>query len=60
VPYVVTKKTVFKWQESFWQIHKEVFDHHYKEQYLAAGLLERTRGELQHLISDSATMQARI
>ena len=21
-PYVVTKKTVFKWQESFWEIHK--------------------------------------
>ena len=20
VPYVVTKKTVFKWQESFWQV----------------------------------------
>lgn len=57
VPYVVTKKTVFKWQESFWQIHKEVFDKHYKEQYLAAGLLEKTRGELQHLISDAATMQ---
>jgi isocitrate dehydrogenase len=22
VPYVVTKKTVFKWQEGFWEIHK--------------------------------------
>ena len=32
VPYVVTKKTVFKWQESFWTIHKEVFDKHYKVQ----------------------------
>ena len=57
VPYVVTKKTVFKWQESFWTIHKDVFDKHYKDKYLEAGLLERTRGELQHLISDSATMQ---
>lgn len=30
VPYVVTKKTVFKWQEGFWQIMKDVFDTHYK------------------------------
>ncbi|CAK9015529.1 unnamed protein product [Durusdinium trenchii] len=30
VPYVVTKKTVFKWQEGFWQIMKEVFDAKYK------------------------------
>jgi len=26
VPYVVTKKTVFKWQEGFWQKMKKVFD----------------------------------
>jgi isocitrate dehydrogenase len=57
VPYVVTKKTVFKWQESFWQIHKEIFDKDYKKKFLEAGLLEKTRGELQHLISDAATMQ---
>ena len=25
-PYVVTKKTVFKWQEPFWQIMKKVYD----------------------------------
>lgn len=30
VPYVVTKKTVFKWQEGFWTIMKSVFDEHYK------------------------------
>eukprot|EP00958_Prasinococcus_capsulatus_P001467 scaffold134_cov268-Prasinococcus_capsulatus_cf.AAC.2 len=24
VPYVVTKKTVFKWQDEFWRIHKTV------------------------------------
>lgn len=24
IPYVVTKKTVFKWQEGFWQIMKRV------------------------------------
>lgn len=57
VPYVVTKKTVFKWQESFWQTLKDVFDKHYKPQFEAAGLLKRTGGQLQHLISDSATMQ---
>lgn len=26
MPYVVTKKTVFKWQEGFWVIMKKVFD----------------------------------
>ena len=56
-PYVVTKKTVFKWQEGFWATMKQVFDKHYKEQFLAAGLLERSGGDLQHLISDAATMQ---
>ncbi|CAJ1410027.1 unnamed protein product [Effrenium voratum] len=57
VPYVVTKKTVFKWQEGFWQIMSDVFDAQYKDAFLAAGLLEKTKGELQHLISDAATMQ---
>eukprot|EP00998_Keelungia_sp_KM082_P007414 NODE_360_length_2043_cov_66.006263_g353_i0.p1 GENE.NODE_360_length_2043_cov_66.006263_g353_i0~~NODE_360_length_2043_cov_66.006263_g353_i0.p1 ORF type:complete len:411 (+),score=75.05 NODE_360_length_2043_cov_66.006263_g353_i0:94-1326(+) len=57
VPYVVTKKTVFKWQEGFWRIMKEVFDTKYKQAYLAAGLLDQCGGELQHLISDAATMQ---
>merc|ERR1719183_1980290 len=57
VPYVVTKKTVFKWQEGFWLIMKDVFDNHYHQQYLDAGLLEGTGGVLGHLISDAATMQ---
>jgi len=56
-PYVVTKKTVFKWQEGFWATMKEVFDRDYKEKYAAAGLLDNCGGELQHLISDAATMQ---
>lgn len=56
-PYVVTKKTVFKWQEGFWAAMKNTFDAHYKEQYLAAGLLDKCGGELPHLISDAATMQ---
>eukprot|EP00051_Salpingoeca_urceolata_P017698 m.243758 g.243758 ORF g.243758 m.243758 type:complete len:531 (+) comp19025_c1_seq1:93-1685(+) len=57
VPYVVTKKTVFKWQEGFWTAMKDVFDTHYKAQFTAAGLLRATNGELAHLISDAATMQ---
>lgn len=57
IPYVVTKKTVFKWQEPFWQIMKEVFDKSYKSKFNKEGLLEHTKGQLAHLISDSATMQ---
>jgi len=56
-PYVVTKKTVFKWQEGFWVAMKDVFDEHYKEDFEKAGLLDVSGGELQHLISDAATMQ---
>lgn len=55
VPYVVTKKTVFKWQEGFWAIMKAVFDEHYKAAYISSGLIPD--GKLQHLISDAATMQ---
>eukprot|EP00294_Goniomonas_avonlea_P005877 CAMPEP_0114561538 /NCGR_PEP_ID=MMETSP0114-20121206/12058_1 /TAXON_ID=31324 /ORGANISM="Goniomonas sp, Strain m" /LENGTH=453 /DNA_ID=CAMNT_0001747181 /DNA_START=162 /DNA_END=1523 /DNA_ORIENTATION=+ len=57
VPYVVTKKTVFKWQEGFWVRMKDVFEHYYKDKFKAAGLLDGCGGELQHLISDAATMQ---
>jgi isocitrate dehydrogenase len=56
-PYVVTKKTVFKWQEGFWMTMKNVFDAHYREDYRKAGLLDKCGGELPHLISDAATMQ---
>jgi len=56
-PYVVTKKTVFKWQESFWATMKGIFDEDYKEIFLKEGLLERSGNELTHLISDAATMQ---
>jgi len=55
-PYIVTKKTVFKWQEGFWEIMKSIFDKDYKKDFLEAGLLKRSGGELQHLISDAATM----
>jgi isocitrate dehydrogenase len=33
-PYVVTKKTVFKWQEGFWETMKNIFDEQYKEDFL--------------------------
>jgi isocitrate dehydrogenase len=56
-PYVVTKKTVFKWQEGFWQAMKAVYDVDYRAHFAAAGLLKHTGGELPHLISDAATMQ---
>jgi len=56
-PFVVTKKTVFKWQEPFWTIMKNVFDSTYKEEFLKAGLLDECGHDLQHLISDAATMQ---
>lgn len=56
-PYIVTKKTVFKWQEGFWATMKKVFDEEYKADFEKAGLLERSGGDLQHLISDAATMQ---
>jgi isocitrate dehydrogenase len=56
-PYIVTKKTVFKWQEGFWSTMKRIFDEDYKTAFEKEGLLERSNGDLQHLISDAATMQ---
>mmetsp|Transcript_56203 Transcript_56203/g.132436 ORF Transcript_56203/g.132436 Transcript_56203/m.132436 type:complete len:523 (-) Transcript_56203:103-1671(-) len=56
-PYVVTKKTVFKWQEPFWEKMKAVFNEHYKQKFLDKGLLDNTAYKLAHLISDAATMQ---
>jgi len=56
-PYIVTKKTVFKWQEPFWGIMKNTFDIHYKEDFLKAGLLDKCGKELNHLLSDVATMR---
>lgn len=54
-PYVVTKKSVFKWQEAFWERMRLVFDNHYHQQFRDAGLLPH--GELEHLLSDAATMK---
>jgi isocitrate dehydrogenase len=55
-PYVCTKKTVFKWQETFWQTMKNVFDESYKADFVKAGLLKKCGGELTHYLSDVATM----
>ncbi len=51
----MTKKTVFKWQERFWKKMQDVFNTHYAPQFKKAGLVDE--GGLNHLISDSATMQ---
>ena len=56
-PYIVTKKTVFKWQDGFWTRCKDVFDAEYKTKFLEAGLLDNCGGELTHVISDAACMQ---
>lgn len=56
-PYIVTKKTVFKWQEGFWKKMEKVFNEEYKEKFVEARLLDKCGGELQHLISDAASMQ---
>jgi len=55
-PYVVTKKTVFKWQEPFWQIMKKVFDEEFKSKFVDAGVM-KSGDELVHLLSDAATMK---
>eukprot|EP00961_Rhodomonas_salina_P085087 1142501-Rhodomonas_salina.3 len=54
---VVTKQTVFKWQDSFWLTLKALFDEHYKHSFLAKNLLS-SNCELEHLLSDSAATQA--
>jgi isocitrate dehydrogenase len=57
MPCVVTKKTVFKWQEGFWQRMKDVFDTHYKQKFAEAKVEVGPDGDLQHFLSDVATMQ---
>jgi isocitrate dehydrogenase len=57
VPCVVTKKTVFKWQESFYRKMKEVYDAKFKDAFVGAGIVSSSKSELQHYLSDVATMQ---
>ena len=56
VPYIVTKKTVFKWQEPFWESMKKTFDDEYKQKFFDAGIM-KPGSELVHLLSDAATMK---
>ena len=56
VPYVVTKKTVFKWQEPFWESMKTVFDAEFKQKFYDSGIM-KPGSELVHLLSDAATMK---
>ena len=56
VPYVVTKKTVFKWQEPFWESMKTVFDAEFKQKFYDKGVM-KPGSELVHLLSDAATMK---
>lgn len=55
-PVVSTKKTVFKWQEPFWQIMKEVFDKDYKARFAEAGILKPGE-ELLHQLTDDMAMK---
>jgi isocitrate dehydrogenase len=57
MPVVATKKTVFKWQEDFWRICKEVFDQNYKKDFEAKGLLKNSGGDLRHLLTDDTVMK---
>lgn len=57
VPCVVTKKTVFKWQETFYVKMKQVYDAHFKAEFVRAGIVSSSKSELQHYLSDVATMQ---
>jgi isocitrate dehydrogenase len=56
-PYIVTKKTVFKWEEPFWQTMLDIFESDYKAKFAEKGLLKNTGGELRHLLSDDAAMK---
>jgi isocitrate dehydrogenase len=56
-PCVVSKHTVFKWQHAFFRIMKEVYDQHYKSKFLERNIKMNATGDLQHFLSDVATMQ---
>ena len=57
MPCVVSKRTVFKWQEYYWQRMKAIFDAEFKAKFNAKKLLENSGGELRHIISDDAAMK---
>ena len=49
-------ETVFKWQEPFWEIMKEVFDDEFKTKFVDAKIMAEG-AELTHFLSDAATMK---
>lgn len=55
-PVVTTKKTVFKWQEPFWQILKKLFEEEYKAKFVAAGIMKQGE-ELLHQLTDDMAMK---
>lgn len=62
VPYITTKRTVFKWQEEFWQIAKMIYDQDYKAQFANANVHSYDANghptfELSHILTDDATMK---
>lgn len=61
-PYITTKRTVFKWQEEYWKIAKNVYDEHYKDKFQASDIFSYDANgqktfELSHLLTDDATMK---
>ncbi len=56
-PFVVSKRTVFKWQEYYWQRMKAIFESEFKAKFNAKKLLENSAGEIRHLLSDDAAMK---
>jgi isocitrate dehydrogenase len=62
VPYITTKRTVFKWQSEYWRLAKETYDEFYKERFKAKGVLGydangNQNAELNHILTDDATMK---
>lgn len=51
-PIVTTKKTVFAWQELFWQIFERVFKEQFADKFKAAGI-----APLKHEITDAMEMK---
>lgn len=52
-PYIVTKKTAFKWHEEFWKTALTVFEKFYKQKFIELKICD----ELSHLLSDAAAMK---
>lgn len=53
IPCVVSKKTVFKWQEPFFETFQKIYKAEFQDKFVQVGI----KGNLQHYLSDVATMQ---